>query len=158
MYITSVKKLSHGRHPVFRCHRRFAPPGDLPPSQKGGEYPRGANLLGISPPFRKFAPPYEFWIFDLKTKRLQVEKIYCVIYLFITRRQNYIHILGFLAAGGVHSLHNNSVEVLRLVSYSTHLKWNHCPQRSHKIMLSYSSDSSHSHNIFLKTIACKFYQ
>ena len=58
-----------------------------------------------------------------------------------------MHILGFLAAGSVHSLHNNSFEVLRLVSYSTHLKWNHCPQRSHKIMLSYSSDSLHSHNV-----------
>jgi hypothetical protein len=103
--------------------------------------------IGISPPIRNFAPPYKFWIFYLKTKRLQVEKIYCVIYLFITRRQNYIHILGFLAAGGVHSRHNHSFEVLRLVSYSTHLMWNHCPQRSHKIMLSYSSGSLHLHNI-----------
>ncbi|CAB4025266.1 Hypothetical predicted protein [Paramuricea clavata] len=29
---------------------------------------------------------------------------------------------SFLAAGGVHSRHNHSFEVLRLVSYSTHLK------------------------------------
>ena len=104
--------------------------------------------LGISP------PPYKFWIFDLKTKRLQVEKIYDVIYLFITRRQNYIHILGLLAAGCVHSRHNHSFEVLRLVSYSTHLKWNHCPQRSHKIMLSYSSGSLHSHKVAIVTLLC----
>jgi hypothetical protein len=117
--------------------------------------PREANLLGISPPFRNSAlPPYKFWIFYLKTKRLQVEKIYCVIYLFITRRQNYIHILGFLAAGGVHSRHNHSFEILRLVSYSTHLKWNHCPQRSHKIMLSYSSASLHSHKVAIVTLLC----
>ena len=135
----------------IRPPRRFAPPlkrgGDIPrifappgANLLGISPPRGANLLGISPPFRNFAPPYEFC-------ELQVENIYCVIYLFITRRQNYIHILGFLAAGGVHSWHNHSFEVLRLVSYSTHLKWNHCPQRSHKIMLSYSSGSLHSHNI-----------
>jgi hypothetical protein len=122
--------------PAFRCS---GVTGDSPPQEICPPLKRGAIFLGDSPPF---------WIFDLKTKRLQVEKIYCVIYLFITRRQNYIHILGFLAAGGVHSLHNNSFEVLqRLVSYSTHLKWNHCPQRSHKIMLSYSSGSLHSHNI-----------
>jgi hypothetical protein len=108
---------------------RPPPSGDSPPLK------RGATFLGYSPPppgispaFRNFAPPYKFWIFYLKTKRLQVENIYCVIYFFITRRQNYIHILGFLAAGGVHSRHNHSFKVLRLVSYSTHLKWNHCPQ------------------------------
>jgi hypothetical protein len=54
-----------------RCHRTFAPPGDSPPSQKGGDIPRNiaplgenipgispprANTLGISPPFRIFAP------------------------------------------------------------------------------------------------------
>jgi hypothetical protein len=88
------------------------------PSQKGGDVlrifapPRSESPRNISPqggeshrniaPFRNLAPPpYKF---DLKTKRLQVEKIYCVIYLFITRRQNYIHILGFLAAGGGHSI------------------------------------------------------
>jgi hypothetical protein len=126
-----------------------SPPQEIrPPSQKGGDIPRiFAPPPGRISSFRNFAPPYEFLIFDLKTKRLQVEKIYCVIYLFITRRQNYIHILGFLAAGGVHSRHNHSFEVLRQVSYSTHLKWNHCPHRSHKIMLSYSSGSLHSHNI-----------
>jgi hypothetical protein len=95
--------------------QEIRPPGDSPPPP----LKRGAIFLGISPPFRNFAPTYEFLIFDLKTKRLQVEKIYCVIYLFITRRQNYIHILGFLAAGGVHSRHNHSFEVLTLVSYST---------------------------------------
>ena len=77
-----------------------------------------------------------------------------MIYLFITRRQNYIDILGFLAAGGVHSRHNHSFEVLRLVSYSTHLKWNHCPQRSHKTMLSYSSGSLHSHKVAIVTLLC----
>jgi hypothetical protein len=135
--------------------------GDIPRifDYSGGGYsqnllgispPRGSNLLGISPPFRNFAPPYKFWIFYLKSIRLQVEKI-CVIYLFITRRQNYIHILGFLAAGGVHSRHNHSFEVLRLVSYSTHLKWNHCPHRSHKIML-FSSGSLHSHKVAIVTL------
>jgi hypothetical protein len=39
----------------------FSPPQEIrPPSQKGGDIPR------------IFAPPYKFWIFDLKTKRLQV--------------------------------------------------------------------------------------
>ena len=61
---------------------------------------------------------------------MQVENIYCVIYLFITRRQNYIHILGFLAAGGVHSWHNHSfvfvqmnVRTFKCTSYKREI-WN----------------------------------
>jgi hypothetical protein len=64
----------------------FRPQGDQPPpSQKRGDISRniapGANILGISPPL----PPhinFEFLSFWSKNKTLQVDKIYCVIYLF----------------------------------------------------------------------------
>ena len=55
------------------CHRNFAPSfqkgGDTP--RRGDEYPRN---IAPPPSLRKFAPSYKFWIFDLKTKWLQVEK------------------------------------------------------------------------------------